>query len=106
MTKQTTSATRQQPLRANTFGVFAGVRPRKTVAKCVTLGRAGHPTQFGERVASLINLPHRQRRGRHVGLGPPCDAARLSPHHLKSIGYPTFPNAPIPNSHQYKERTP
>lgn len=99
MTKPTTTSTRRQPLKANTVGVFAGVLPCKTVSTYITLWRAGHPTQFGERVASLINSPCRSRQGGRVGLCPPRDVARLSPHHLKSIGYPTFPNAPIPNSH-------
>lgn len=95
----TTLSTRRQPPEANTVGVFAGVLPRKTAATCLTLGGAGQPTQFEKRVASLINSPCRERQGGRVGLCPPRDAARSSPHPMKSIGYPTFPNAPIPNSH-------
>jgi hypothetical protein len=98
-TLSTTVRQRLPPRRANTLEVFAGVLPRKTASGCVTLWRAGQPTQSEGRVASLINSPHRKRRGGRVVLRTPLDVLRLSPHHIESIGYPIFPNAPVRNLH-------
>jgi hypothetical protein len=94
-TLSTTARQRLPPRRANTLEVFAGVLPRKTASECVTLWRAGQPTQFEERVASLINSPHRKRRGGRVVLRTPLNAARLSPHRMQTLGYPRAGNAPV-----------
>jgi hypothetical protein len=57
ITLATTPFTRRQPFKANTFGVFARVLPRVLVIFNTLWRGAGHLTQFGERVASLITRP-------------------------------------------------
>jgi hypothetical protein len=57
MTKVTTTSMRRQPPEANTVGVFARVLPLVLAIFNTVWGGAGHPTQFGERVASLITRP-------------------------------------------------
>jgi hypothetical protein len=103
MTKRITLCTtvrqRLPPRRANTLAVFAGVLPREYASECVTLWRAGQPTRSEGWVASLINSPHRKRRGGRVVLRTPLNALRLSPHRLQTLGYPGFGNAPHANSH-------
>ena len=100
-TETTTQRVRLPPPRANTLAVFAGVLPRNYTI----VVRAGHPTQFEKRVASLINSPLRSRGGWSAAHDAAKNAARSASHHPKTLGYPALGHAPTAKLHRIERQT-